>query len=163
MTGLRKRQQGLTSIEFAIVGLTILIILFGAIEVGRMMFTLNMLGEATRRGARVAVVCPVNDAAIGRAAVFNTSGSGATGNFLPNLSTANIEVDYLDQNGVVLANPADATVFIQIRYVRVQIANYSYQFFLPGRTLSFTTQAYPTTLPKESLGIPRPGETTTCT
>jgi len=67
------RQRGLASVEFAIVGLATLIILFTAIEMGRMLFTLNTLAEVTRRGARVAAVCTVDNLAISRVAIFNNA------------------------------------------------------------------------------------------
>ena len=56
----RLRQKGVTTVEFAIIGTAFMIVLFGVIEVGRAVFTLNTLGETTRRAARIATVCPIN-------------------------------------------------------------------------------------------------------
>jgi hypothetical protein len=164
MSQLRRKQLGLNTVEFSIVGLLVFIVMFGAIEMGRMLFTLNVLREATYRGARMAVVCTPNNPAVARAAVFNSSGGGTNSPILPNLTTDNIEIEYLAGDGTVLTNPAsDPAQFVQIRYIRVQIVNYTHDFFLPGASFSFAARSYPVTLPKESLGIPRPGQTTTCT
>ena len=53
-------------------------VLFGVIEVGRAMFVMNALDEATRRAARMATVCPINDPAIAQVGLFNAPGD--TGN-----------------------------------------------------------------------------------
>ncbi len=151
MKTLRNRQSGLTSVEFAIVGLLAFIVLFGAMEMGRMLFTLNTLREATYRGARAAVICPVNQAKIKQAAIFDASSTGRAA--LPNLSAANIQVEYLDWNRNLVTSPEAEPGFTSIRYVRVQIINYSHDFILPGSNISFVTRSYPVTLPSESLGI----------
>lgn len=53
----RSRQAGAAIIEFAIVAMVFLTVLIGIMEFGRWMFTLNAASEATRLGARLAVVC----------------------------------------------------------------------------------------------------------
>jgi Flp pilus assembly protein TadG len=157
-------QKGTTSVEFAIVGLLVFIVLFGAIEMGRMLFTLNTLREATYRGARMAAICTIGNPAIARVAIFNAAGTGSTSSILPNLTTSNIQVEYLNNAGTVLASPAiDLVQFASIRFVRVQIVNYTHDFFLPGANISFITRSYPATLRSESLGIAPAGQTTTCT
>ncbi len=159
-----RRQQGLATVEFAIVGLVSLVVLFGVLEVSRMMFTMNMLQEATRRGARMAAVCTVDSPAIARAAMFNSSGSGTASPIINGLSTANIQVDYLDAAGnTVVGYAGDVKAYYRIQYVRVQIVNFQHQMIVPGLNLSFVTRPYPTIMPRESLGVPKPGKTSTCT
>lgn len=159
-----KQQQGMATVEFAIVGLVVLVILFGAIEMARMMYTVNMLQEATRRGARMAAVCTVDNPAIIRAALFNSSGSGTSSPFIKGLTAANIQLDYLDVAGnPVVGYATDNSIYTTIEFVRVRIANFRHQLIIPGLNLSFITQPYPTIMPRESLGIPRPGQTSTCT
>ena len=53
----RRQQAGAMIIEFALVVLLFLTILIGIMEFGRWLFTLNAAAEATRWGARLAVVC----------------------------------------------------------------------------------------------------------
>jgi len=67
-----KSQQGAALPEFALIGLLFFTLLFSAIEVGRWLFTWNTLVEATRRGARIAAVCPLFDDYIKIATVFGT-------------------------------------------------------------------------------------------
>ena len=79
---------------------------------------------------------------------------------IPGLTTANVVVEYLDAAGTVIGNPtAD---FIQIRYARVRITNFTHTFLIPFTDLSFVTAGFPATLPRESLGIPRTGAITPC-
>jgi Flp pilus assembly protein TadG len=60
----QRGQRGVTIVEFALVALIFFTLLIGIMEFGRWLFTLNAASEATRWGARVAVVCDRNDAAI---------------------------------------------------------------------------------------------------
>ena len=54
-------QRGLVIVEFALVALLIFFpLLLGIMEFGRWLFTLNAAAEATRLGARLAVVCSVS-------------------------------------------------------------------------------------------------------
>lgn len=56
------RQTGVLVVEFALVVLLVFLpLLLGIAEFGRWLFTLNAASEATRWGARVAVVCDMND------------------------------------------------------------------------------------------------------
>jgi len=148
------RQSGTTSVEFAIIGVVAMVVLFGLIEFGRLAFTLNALSEATRRGARMAAVCPINDPAIAQVATFNAP-DGSQRPLLNGLGTGNIVVEYLNATGGVVGAPA--TNFMQISYVRVRIANFQHQLLIPVFGRTFTTPAFPSTLPRESLGVPRVG------
>lgn len=163
-----KSQRGVTTVEFAIVGFVALMILFGAIEVARFMFTVNTLQEATRRGARMAAVCSYNDPAIYRAAIFNSTGGGTTGPILSGLTTANIRLQYIDDNGNPVTGyvPGDAATesfYYEIAYVQVDVINFTFRFFIPGLDIETTTGGYPTIMPRESLGVAPAGQTTTCT
>jgi hypothetical protein len=157
------RQRGLATVEFAIVGLATLIILFMAIEMGRMMFTLNTLAEVTRRGARVASVCTVDNPAISRIAIFNDAATDGPSPILGKLTTNNMRVEYLDKDGGVLSGAAgDEDIYLQIEYVRVRVVGYQHQLIIPGMSLSIMAPEYPTTVPRESLGVPKVGQISTC-
>ena len=54
---LRRQQAGAMIIEFALIAIVFFGILLGIMELGRWLFTLNAAMEATRWGARLAVVC----------------------------------------------------------------------------------------------------------
>lgn len=158
------RQSGLATVEFALVANVALILVFAVFEVARAYYVYAMLDEVTRRGARVAVVCPVNDPAIGQMAVFNSSGDGGPSSLVSSLTPAHIDVEYLDQNNSVIANPADASGFIQIRYVRVRVVGYQHQMVVPfvSGIANFFMPEFAAVLPRESLGIPREGSVTPC-
>ena len=157
-------QRGLSTVEFALVANVVFILMFAVFEIGRAYFVYASLDEVTRRGARVAVVCPVNDPAIGRMAIFNTSGNAGPSSLVSGLTPAHIAVEYLDQNNAVVTNPAEAAGFMQIRYVRVRVVGYQHQMqvpFVSGITKFFMPE-FSAVLPRESLGIPREGNITPC-
>jgi hypothetical protein len=143
----RTAQRGMTTVEFAIVGLLALIVLFSLIEISRAFFTVNALAEATRRGARVAAVCQVGDAAIAQIASFTRSG----GSLIGDLGPQNFTVQYLDRDGLVIDPTAEPA-----RYVRVSV-QYPYRMLIPGFTPNFTMGPFTATVPAESLGVWRSG------
>jgi hypothetical protein len=154
----KRRENGVTTVEFAIVGLLLFVVLFAIIEFGRALFIMNVLTEATRRGARMAAVCPVGDPKPASAAVFD-SGSGGSA-VVSGLTTANIVIEYLDVNGGVIASPG--ANFGQIRYVRARLVGFSVSLVIPTIMPTLPMSGFSTTLPRESLGIPRAGAVTAC-
>jgi Flp pilus assembly protein TadG len=139
-----------TCVEFAIVAAVLFTVMFGVIEFGHALFVANALAESTRRGARVAAVCPVNDPAPAQVAIV--LGTNGASRIAPDLTTANVAVSYLDQAGMPIANPAAAGSFAQIRYVRVRIVNYRMRMLIPFVMPEFLMPAFTATLPIESLG-----------
>jgi len=57
----RSAQGGAAAVEFAFVAMIFIMLLIGSMEFGRWLFTLNAASEATRLGARLAVVCSQNE------------------------------------------------------------------------------------------------------
>ncbi|GAA0790875.1 TadE/TadG family type IV pilus assembly protein [Marinobacterium sediminicola] len=165
----RSTQRGITTVEFALVGSVLFVVLFGLIEFGRLMFTWNVLDEATRRAARLAVVCPVTEA--GR--LFAQNEGAFKGTMLPNFTAANIAIRYLQEDGIT---PATSTA--NTYYVRAEIVNkdnwqgfvdksiddvYRHVFLVPMIGNFFDpdsdsddwvpSPSFSTTLPAESLGV----------
>lgn len=151
------RQQGLSTVEFALVAGVMLVMMFGVMEVGRAFFVASALDEATWLGARLAVVCPINDPAISQTAAYDNA-------LIPDLDAGDISVEYLDGGGGIIAAPATPAGFGLIRYVRVRVVGYSHQPFIPfAEALApFFMPEFATVLPRESLGIPRAGAITPC-
>ena len=151
-----KRQRGSHVVEFSIVGSVFFLLFFGAFEVGRLLYTWHGLDEAARRGARVAVVCPLNESAIKNVAVFGDPETGDD-RLYPGLTTDKVTVSYLDDDGVAITLPEPMTdaVYGTIENVRVEITDYEHQFIIPGLPLSITAPTFATTLPRESLGVSR--------
>jgi Flp pilus assembly protein TadG len=141
---MRARQRGLAAVEFAIVGSVLFMVLFGVLEFGRALFVANALAESTRRGARVAAICPVGDARPAQVAIF-ANGDGVSG-IAPTLTI----VSYLDQAGATLADPM--ANYASINYVRVRIVGYTQQMLIPYAMTSFLMPQFSATLPIESLG-----------
>ena len=143
-----RQQRGVTSVEFAIVGAVLFTVLFGVIEFGRALFVANALVEGTRRGARVAAVCPIGDTR--PALVTIMANGGGASQIAPDLTTSNVAVSYLDQNGAVIANPGASVTSIQ--YVRVRIVGYQMNLMIPFIMPRFVMPEFAATLPRESLG-----------
>jgi Flp pilus assembly protein TadG len=156
------RQSGLATVEFAIVSVVLLTVIIAIIDISRLYFSVASLNEATRRGARVAAVCPVGDSAIAQIAVFNSSGDSGSSPIVSNLQPQHVDIDYLDASGTPVASPAGAG-FQFIRYVRVRInGGFQLQTVIPGFSQLISLPDYATTLPRESLGVPREGAITPC-
>ncbi len=138
------RQRGISTVEFAIVGLLFFTLLLGIIEAGRGFFVWNTIEEATRRAARVAAVCPIGHSSVVRAAIFEAADGGTESPILQGMNTGNVNVEYLDESGAVTVTYPDAA------FVRVTIQGYSYPLFFPFS--AFTVPESSTTVPVESLG-----------
>jgi Flp pilus assembly protein TadG len=138
---MKRREHGLTSVEFALVATATVILMFGVIEFGRVFYTYSVLAEGMRRAARVAAVCPIGSPAIHAAARDLDRG-------LPDFNTfANMQVQYLDQNG------APTSAYGSINYVQVQVVGYSFPLMIPFLDLTITSPSFAVTLPRESLGV----------
>lgn len=159
-----QRQQGTTTVEFAIVAAVLFMMIFGVFEVGRAYYVYSMLDEVTRRGARLAAVCPVNDPAIAQMAVFNASGDASASGLVMGLTPGHVVIDYLDAGNGVVTAPTDLPGFMQIRYVRARVVGYQHNVAVPfvAGLASIQMPEFETILPRESLGVPREGAITPC-
>jgi hypothetical protein len=111
---------------------------------------LASLQEGTRRGARLATVCPLNDPAIASAVNFMSN---------PGFTNSNVQINYLDVNGATLgSNPAFSSVY----YVQVSVVNYTIPLAIPGLSAIITSPSYAVTLPSQSLGLSNTGVSTAC-
>ncbi len=156
------KQRGMAVVEFAIVGAVAIMMIFAVLEIARAVFVANALTEATRRGARMAVVCPINDPAIAQVATFNAPGAGNSSPIVYQLDTTDFVLEYLNLKGEVIPNPGAAANFPLIRYIQVRVVNFQHQLLIPFASATFTMPEFRTTLPRESLGIPRSGAITPC-
>ena len=160
---MRRAYAGVTTVEFAIIGTLLMIVVFGIIEMGRALYVVNVLTEAARRGARMAAVCPVGDPKPAQVAVFDTG--GGTSSVVSGFTESNVLVQYLDVSGNNLANPTAS--FGNIRYVRVSIGTppatpFTMPLFIPVIAPSLNLSGFAATVPRESLGVPRTGTVQPC-
>jgi Flp pilus assembly protein TadG len=134
----RRDQSGLAVVEFALIGATAMLVLFACIEFARFAFVLNTLAEATRRGARVAVVSNASAA---------TTATLAYADYIPGMSASNVSVAYYTESGGPPTGPADTAL------VSVAITGYTHTLLVPFTDLSVQVPPFTTTLPVESMGI----------
>ncbi|MGW8389909.1 TadE/TadG family type IV pilus assembly protein [Pseudoduganella sp. HUAS MS19] len=100
MTTKPARQCGNATIEFGMVCLVFMPLLFAMFEYGRLLFLWNTLPEVTQRAARAAAITDFSDPAamqaLRQAALFG--GDDGALPLAPNVSSANIRIDYLWQS-----------------------------------------------------------------
>ncbi len=142
----KTKQDGTTSIEFALIGAVFMMVLFGVMEVGRLLYVWNTLSEVTRRGARVAAVCREGDVEINKIALFNTAVGTDDSSIVHGLSAANINVEYLDAAG------APTLVFADVEATRVSVSNFQHDMLIPFLPATLTAPEFSTTVPVESRG-----------
>ena len=104
-------QRGVAAVEFALVAIPFFLLLFGAMELGRLLYLWNTAQEITRHAARQAVVTNFKDdaamAAIRHSAVFRVN--AGTLPAAPEISDANVVIRYLNASGsVVSPMPAES-------------------------------------------------------
>ena len=130
------RQRGVAAVEFALVCSLLFTVLFGVMEMGRLLWTWNAAVEATRYGARLAVVCDKNDPHI------KTQMIGR----LPSLAANNITITY--QNPPAANNTCTAA---DCKAVTVSLTGYTHTTIIPFLPLSLTLPPFRTTLRKEFM------------
>lgn len=132
-----KAQRGATAVEFALVVLFVLFpLLFATIELGRVVFYWNAATEVTRLGARLAVVCDLDDGTIKQrmTALF------------PVIDAANIDVAY-EPGSCIVTTCTHVRVSVRPLYVPTYIPD----FLGTGSMNNFKFPPFSTTLPRESM------------
>lgn len=72
-------QAGQSMVEFALVGMTFIIIIFGVIDLGRAVFQYNLLASSAREGARAAILQNNTDTDVIDRAVQSSAGMLSSG------------------------------------------------------------------------------------
>ena len=143
----KRNERGASLLELAIVASIFFTALFGVLEFGRLLWVHNTLRDASRRGARYAVVRK-NDAA-GIAAVKNMvvygdpNANPATATpVAAGLTTSNVQIDYANFNGIQLSARAS-----------VSITGYQFKFSVPLIGTTLNMPSYRTSQTGESAGF----------
>ncbi|MBZ2208553.1 TadE family protein [Massilia soli] len=126
------RQHGVAAVEFALIAALLFTLLIGIMEFSRITFYWNAATEATRLGARLAIVCDLDDSAIKTRmhALF------------PVLAENDIDIEYAP------AGCATSTC----EQVRVSIdAPEELNTYIPGFDMGAIFPPFVTTLPRESM------------
>ncbi len=130
------------AVEFALIAILFVTLLMTILGFGHWMYTLEMVANATRAGARMAVVCNMNAAQI--TATIEAS--------VPQLSLtdAQVSLQYLPAG-------CDKT---SCQSVQVSLTGASYAGWIPVLPASLPMPPFTTTLPRESLeSVNAAGET----
>jgi len=122
-------------VEFAVVAPVFFLLVFGMIEYGRMVMVQQVITNASREGARVAVLDGSTAADVSTAAEGLLSGASISG--------ANISVTPNPPNSAVYGAPVTVAVSVNFN----QVSWLPRPMFLGGRTLSATTVMRRETLP----------------
>lgn len=142
-----RRQLGLTIVEFTLISAGLMLTLFGAFEVGRYVFTYQMMNEMTRKAARLASVCTVDSQIASLPKVKE--------NYPPNFEADKLVIEYLRDSGAVVSDPINNQG--NIYFVRARVENYQYHFIallnFIGNNGALTMPSFETVLPRESLGV----------
>jgi hypothetical protein len=158
----RKNERGTSVAEFAMVALVFFILIFGIIEFGRLLYTHNALADATRRGARFAVLHPgetdediravQREVVYGSKAVFDADGKTDSPPLISGLTTTMVKVTYqgedLDGDPATAPEPFGSN----LGTATVKIEGFQFNLLIPvvGRVLNLGD--YATTLSAESAG-----------
>lgn len=140
MTRLPSRQRGVAAVEFAIVASLLFTVLFGVMEMGRLLWTWNAATEATRLGARLAVVCDIDRS-------MNAPIKSRMQDMLPALTDGNITISYLNPTNTVDSSCTNATC----KAARVSLSGFTHTTIIPFVPLSLTLPPFSTTLRKEFM------------
>lgn len=123
----RKQRRGAAAVEFAVVAPVFLLLVFGMIEYGRMVMVQQIITNASREGARVAVLDgSSNQTVLDVVNQYLNSGS---------ISGAIITVDPTNPNDAEFGDPVTVSVDIPFS----QVSWLPSPMYLGGRTLSATT------------------------
>lgn len=134
-------QQGATIVEFSLTLIVLLTLLLGILDFSRMLWTWNAANEATRWGARTAVVCSQGSPGVLRRMQI----------YLPQLTSDNLEINWFDELGQVSTSCDGDTCSA----VEVRIRDLSYQWISPVGFSTYGAIGMPgfsTYLPRESMG-----------
>jgi Flp pilus assembly protein TadG len=119
-------------VEFGIVSALFVTLLIGVMEMGRMLFYWNSAAEATRLGARMAVVCDIGDADI-KARLRQVVSS--------------LPADHISISDLPSGCTIDTCQTVTVRIV----PGVSFTPVIPFLSLSVSMPSFSTTLPRESL------------
>ena len=147
----REGERGAALLEFTLASTLFIVVIFGTLEFGRLLWVHNALTDATRRAARYAVTRgKSNDAtsdiqkAIKNVAVYgNPEGTGSP--LVDGLAPGQVLVTFSDDYGLGAGS------------VSVEIDKYEFQFVVPILGTKMQLPAYRTALTSESAGfVPDP-------
>ena len=140
-----RAERGATLLEFAVAATVVMTSVFSIIEFGRALWVHNALRDAARRGARYAVVRrDTDETAVKNYIVYgDPNANPATAKpVVDGLTTAQVDVDYKNFNGILLSARATVT-----------ITGYKFNFAVPLVGTTINMPNYRTSMTGESAGF----------
>jgi Flp pilus assembly protein TadG len=134
----RRRERGVAAVEFALIAPLFFMLLIGIMEMGQLFFYWNSATEATRLGARIAVVCDIDSSQSATNPVIKHMRR-----LLPILKPSNVTVTYSPSG-------CDATSCVSVT-VSVSNVNNIVTAVPFVKPFSVGIPSFSTTLPRESL------------
>jgi Flp pilus assembly protein TadG len=126
-----RQQRGAAAVEFALVSIYMIALIIAVIEFAMLMYIYSSAIEATRLGARLAVVCDKDDAQV----------KARMKDMLSILKPENIQITY----------PSSSCSSATCDPVTVKIVNLTHKATIPLVPLTFNIPEFSTSLPAESL------------
>lgn len=134
-------------------------LVFGIIEFGRMLYTHNALADATRRGARFAVLHPSaqatevkNEVVYGSNATFDKDGKPTSSPLIAGLTVDMVDVSYEGEDTDGDPDTPPTSFGSNLGTATVKINGYSFNLSIPLVGRAVTMPDYATTLSAESAG-----------
>jgi len=160
---IRHSEKGTTVAEFAMVALIFFTLIFGIIEFGRMLYVHNALADATRRGARYAVLHPATDidgvknlVVYGANGTFDDEGKPTSAPMISGMTTDMVDVTFEGEDTDGDPDTLPTGFGSNLGTATVKITGYSFDLMIPLIGRSVPMGDYATTLSAESAGeIPK--------
>ena len=138
----RTQCRGVAAVEMALIAPCVFFVLFGALEVSRVLYVWNTATEATRVGARTAVVCNAGAAAIKRKVQA----------LLPTLTDAEVTVTYFP----AACGPGGCSTVTVAVQASTDLSTFIPNFFPPPPRFRFPRAATTLTIESQSSNIAGP-------
>ena len=107
----QKKRLGASAVEFAIVAPLFFLLVFGMIEFGRMVMIQQVLTNASREGARQAVLDGATSSNVKSSVVTYMSNGGVT------IATSNVTISPTDPSSATAGSPVTVTISVPFSQV----------------------------------------------
>jgi Flp pilus assembly protein TadG len=127
--GRGKKRWGAAAVEFAVVAPLFFLLIFGMIEFGRMVMIQQVITNASREGARAAVLDGATSTAVKSAVVTYMANGGVT------VTTSNVTINPTDPTTAATGSPVTVTVSVAFD----QVSWLPSPMFLGGKQMTAST------------------------
>jgi Flp pilus assembly protein TadG len=125
----RGKRLGAAAVEFAIVAPLFFLLVFGMVEFGRMVMIQQVITNASREGARKAVLDGASSSNVKSAVVTYMANGGVT------IATSNVTINPTDPTTAAAGSPVTVTVSVPFN----QVSWLPSPMFLGGRQMTAST------------------------